>query len=312
MTAPGIKAVSAYVPNKSISGAEVAKGFNLDESFVENKTGMLELRRKDIGDTCLTMAVKACSKLFETVSVISERIGLLILVTQTPDNHGIPHVSALLHAELGLDEKCVVFDLGLGCSGYVQALQIAKSIMVENGILEGLIVTSDQYSDRLNPKDKNTSLLFGDAATATLLGTNGDRMVPCNFDTGINSSLALGLNHSGNYLSMNGRAVYEFALNNIPPSIQRVLKSSSLQIESVDCFIVHQGSLFIVKQLEGRLGLKEADKIPFFASDVGNAISSSIPLGINALDISSMETVILSGFGVGLSWSTCLLKKWTD
>lgn len=312
MTTPGIKAVSAYVPNKSISGAEVAKKFDMDESFVENKTGMLKLRRKDIGDSCLTMAVKACSKLFEEVPVIRERIGLLILVTQTPDNRGIPHVSALLHAELGLDEKCIVFDLGLGCSGYVQSLQIAKSIMIENGILEGLIVTSDQYSDRLNPKDKNTSLLFGDAATATLLGSNGDRMVPCNFDTGINSSLAPGLNHSGSYLSMNGRSVYEFALRDVPPSIQRVLKSSSLQIESIDCFIVHQGSLFIVKQLEERLGLKGSDKIPFFASDVGNAISSSIPLGINALDISSMETVILSGFGVGLSWSTCLLKKWTD
>jgi len=96
-------------------------------------------------------------------------IDALIVVTQNPDVN-LPHTSAIVHGKLSLPAKCACFDVSLGCSGYVYGLSIISSFLRENSLRTGLLFTSDPYSKIIDRNDKNTALLFGDAASVTLIG----------------------------------------------------------------------------------------------------------------------------------------------
>ena len=105
------------------------------------------------------------------MNVLFSLIDCLVVVTQNPDGDGLPHTSAIVHAKLNLKTSCAVFDISLGCSGYVYSLSIIKSFMESNSLKNGLLFTCDPYSKIIDINDKNTSMLFGDAATVTMMNT---------------------------------------------------------------------------------------------------------------------------------------------
>lgn len=309
MSRPGIKDIEYYLPDNYVDTVQMAKRFGLDNNFIFNKTGMKKLSKKVQNDACIEFGFLACKKLLKKYESTRKDVGLLVVVTQTPDNNGIPHMSAVLHSRLELNKNCICFDIGLGCSGYVQALQIVQAMMVSNNIKNGIIVTSDQYSKRVDTGDKNTSLLFGDGASATLMCSKGSLLVPHSFNYGIESMKSNSLNHANEFLEMNGRSVFEFAIRNVPTSIKDIVSNAGHSLEDIDAFIVHQGSKFIVDQIRLKLGIDPGRKVPFACSDHGNTISSSIPITLKSLDLLNTNLLVLSGFGVGLSFSTSLLTR---
>jgi 3-oxoacyl-[acyl-carrier-protein] synthase-3 len=229
----------------------------------------------------------------------------LVLVTQNPDGNGLPHTSAILHGKLGLSPRCFAFDISLGCSGFVAGLAAIKGFMQVTGLTKGLLVTADPYSKVIDREDRNTVLLFGDGATATLISDTPVWEIG-EFDCGTigKSSDALTVRANGK-LEMNGRAVFDFSALQVPPSIARALEANKVTVEDIDLGILHPGSKYIVDTVAKRAKITNVAR---GAETYGNTVSSSIPLLLENVPPDGGKRILVSGFGVGLGWATTVLR----
>lgn len=304
----GIQAIGTYIPPGRTDNREHMAQFAVDESFLTDKIGMLRLSVKaDTQDTS-TLCCLAFADLQQKTGLQPEDIECLVVCTQNPDGHGLPHTSAIVHGLLGLPDHCAVFDISLGCSGFVYGLSIIQSFMQANGFRKGVLLTADPYSKIIDADDKNTRLLFGDAATATLISdTPVWRSGVFVFGSHGKDHASIAVNPDTHKLAMNGRAVFTFSATVVPQNITAMLKANQLTVADIDCFALHQGSRYIVETLIKKLAIPP-HKAPFVASDYGNTVSSSIPLLLSTLD-TGLNTVAIAGFGVGLSWASTVLIK---
>lgn len=303
----GIEAIATYLPEARVNNRARLEKFGIDEEFLTSKIGVLERSVKASDEETSDLCVKAFQALQKKMAVNVAEIEAVIVVTQNPD-YSLPHTSAIVHGKLGLPSHCATFDISLGCSGFVYALSVLSSFMEANGMKRGLIFTADPYSKVLNEEDKNTSLLFGDGSAVTLLSDRG-AWVPGKFSFGTLGDRHRSLIVEEGVLSMNGRDIFNFAALNIPKDVEKVLELNGITKESVDQFLFHSGSRYIVDVLAQRMDLPEK-KVPFGVEKYGNTISSSIPFLLErVLENSSVRTLLISGFGVGLSWSTGMLFR---
>jgi len=267
---------------------------------------MLEIARKSADEDVSDMCVKAFEQL-KAKGAAPEHVDILIVVTQNPD-FNIPHSSAIVHGKLALNEDCACFDISLGCSGFVYALSVIEATMVANGFNTGLLFTADPYSKVVNPEDKNTSLLFGDAAAVTLIN-NQPFYTAGKYQFGTRGKHYRELICRDNHLYMNGRAIFNFTAKTIPGSISKVLEINDLSPEEVDKYLFHQGSKFIVDTLTKRINLAP-EKVVFGAGGYGNTVSSSIPILLEKeMADGDAEKLVICGFGVGLSWASTVLHR---
>ena len=305
----GIRAIAAYVPERTLDlkGAD-GVGLGLDPSFIDEKTGFARVARKAEGEDTSDLAVAAVRELLRDEPSLLDKIGLLVLVTQNPDGQGLPHCSAIVHGKLELPESVAAFDISLGCSGWVYALSVAKSFMEANRIAHGLLVTADPYSKVMDPADRNTVSLFGDAAAATWLTDEAPVWDVSDFVFGTRGRqhAQLEVDDEG-VLRMNGRGVFNFSATVVPQTVSEVLSKSGRQMSDVDLVLLHQGSRFIVDTVAQRL--KAEDRTPFVASHLGNTVSSTIPIAIAEGALRDSQVSVICGFGVGLSWAAAILEK---
>jgi 3-oxoacyl-[acyl-carrier-protein] synthase-3 len=213
-----------------------------------------------------------------------------------------------VHGKLSLPEKCAAFDLSLGCSGYVYSLAVIESLMASSGMKNGLLFTADPYSKIIDEDDKNTALLFGDAATVTYIGQN-PVFISGQFTFGTRGKDYNSLICENQRLSMNGRGIFNFVARTIPRDIDKVLEINNLEMTEIDRFLLHQGSKYMIDFLIKRIGLPRK-KTPYVIEDYGNTVSSTIPIMLKKLLFNkNIERVLLSGFGVGLSWASTVLTR---
>lgn len=303
----GISRIASFIPAGTVSNRARLDEFDIDEEFLRDKIGAFELARLSPGMDTSDLCVGAWDRLLTGTGPLAD-IDCLVVCTQNPDGHGIPHASAIVHAKLGLGESCAAFDLGLGCSGYVYGLSVVQSFMAANGMKKGLLFTADPYSKIVDPADKNTALLFGDAATVTLLAVDAP-WVPGKYRFATRGLDGKALNNDSGRLFMNGRAVFSFSATAVPQQVTALLQENGLSPDDIDRFFFHQGSKYIVDTLGQRLRIPE-EKIARGVGRCGNTVSSSIPLMLeDALEAVGPRRFLLSGFGVGLSWASCLLER---
>lgn len=305
-----ITAIASYIPGLYEDNLLKQEKFDVDREFVLNKLGVRQVTRKDEAEDTSDMCVKAFRALPEEVR--QAPVDCVVVCTQNPDGGGIPHVSAIVHGKLGLGEDCACFDIALGCSGYVYSLSILQAFMESNGFETGLLFTADPYSKIVDPDDKNTAMLFGDAAAVTVLKSGegaGDGFSLGRFIFQTRGAGWEALHNANGPIFMNGRAVFNFALMNVPSQVDRLLKISGLDKQDVDQFLFHQGSKFIVDNLRKKMGLIP-EQVPVGIEHYGNTVSSSIPLLLEPeLRGEGKRTVVMSGFGLGLSWASCLAVR---
>ncbi len=302
----GIEAIGSYIPVRRLSNTARKEKFGIDERFLEDKIGVTQVARMAPDEEASGMCAKAFGALRATTGLEPASIEAVVVVTQNPDAN-IPHVSAKVHGLLGLDQRCACFDVSLGCSGFVHALSIALAFMGANGLKRGLLFTADPYSKVIDEDDKNTSLIFGDGAAVALLS---DRpvLVPGKFSFGTMGADWAELCVRNGKLHMNGRAIFNFAARVVTDDVKSVLKLNNVGLESVDRFLFHQGSKYIVDTLAKRLSLPPG-KVPFGIREYGNTVSSSIPILLQEelRDPRPERLILISGFGVGLSWASTVL-----
>lgn len=325
-----IRDIAFALPSWEMSNEELAQWVDVDANFMRDKLGIRSRRWLGENESLTSLATAACEALFSKRPELDRSdIGLVALVTQNPD-YRLPHSSALLQETLGLSQETAAFDVNLGCSGWVYALSIAKGLMTEEGIDDALVVTCDPYSRIMGRGDRDVVSLFGDAASATWLssggageigraafGTDGSGAAKLMVQAG-GSSRPLGgvalkgptaidpWTDSDYRLTMDGRAIFNFMMKNVPASVDAALERNGLTREDVDFFAFHQASGYMLDKLSARMGLK-AERVPRALERYGNTVSSTIPIVLAELADSGRlraATVVVSGFGVGLSWAS--------
>ena len=205
----GIEAIGTYLPKERIDNLQRMKEFKVDETFLKTKTGMLSLAVKVEGEETSDLCVAAFKDLEAKKDVSVSEIECIVVCTQNPDSKGLPHTSAIVHGKLGLPTSCAAFDVSLGCSGFVYSLSIIQAFMQANGFSKGLLFTADPYSKVVDAKDKNTSLLFGDGATVSLISDNPVwKTGKFLFGSQGSDSSAIQVREADGKLEMNGRGVF--------------------------------------------------------------------------------------------------------
>lgn len=299
--------IGVFVPPARLDNVREGMRFEAEESFVRDKIGFTTTSRKEPGQGASDLCVGAWENL-RAKRPDMPAPEVLMVCTQNPDRR-IPHTASLVHHKLDLPESCACMDVSLGCSGYVTTLSLAVGYMRANNLRTGVVFTADPYSEVLDREDRNTWLLFGDGATATLLCEDGD------LELGPVDSVSVSAEHDaltcghGELLRMDGRRIFNFAMRHVPRSIDACLAGHGLGREDVDLYVLHQATGYMVENLRRRLGVPP-EKLPFLPGSAGNTVSSTIPMLLEGrLADSSLSRILMCGFGVGLSVATALLTR---
>ena len=307
----GIKSIASYVPAEGVDNYAQGAKFGKDQDFIFGKIGSTFLPRKGVDQETSDLCVEAARALFAgNPELDPASIDVVIVVTQNGDAEGLPHTAAIVQNKLGLSTAIAAFDISLGCSGYVYGLYAMKGFMDAAGLKNGLLITADPYSKIVDPEDRNTTMLFGDAATATWMGEGAAwRLGKSLF--GSDGAGAEHLRTTEGTFFMNGRQVYNFALVKVPAHLQQLLETSHLKAEDIDLYCLHQGSAAIVDAVSQRFDEgRQREKFVKDMVETGNTVSSSIPLLLEKHVIGSQyRRVALSGFGVGLSWGSAIIER---
>lgn len=319
--APRIVDIAGYLPARIIDNNEIVARFGFESAFLDGKLGIRHRHVAAEGEGVADMAAAAARKLIDRVGVDKAEIDLVVLCTQNPD-YKLPTTANIVQDKLRLPVSVAAFDINQGCSGYVYGLSVVKAMMQANGWKTGLLLTSEAYSKVIDPQDRNTVPLFGDGAAATLLQSGGPGEIGA-FTFGSDGSGAQNLivKAGGSLnpamacagegaLHMNGRAIFNFMMSRIPRDVEACVAANGMAIEDVDLFLFHQASRFMVEALAQALKLPP-EKVPIALAETANTVSSTLPLLIETLGglpALAGKTVLLSGFGVGLSWASTIIK----
>ena len=302
----GIERVAVYLPPGRMKNRPERWG--VDQSFLDRVVGIEATARVSAGDGATALCRHAYQKL--VASVGAERLKdceLIAVVTQNPDTN-MPHTSALLHGLLEMPANCHVFDLSIGCTGFVQGLAIATAFMNQHGLRKGLLFNVEVMSKIVDMDDKATAMIFGDGATVTLLSESAVYDLD-GFSSGTVGAKSAALRCDNGRLYMDGQGVYDFVSRNVPGSVKTLLESKGLTVESVDRFIFHQASRRTVEKLIEVLKIP-VSKAPFAVQKYGNIGACSIPILLDEIqDKGEMRRVFLCGYGVGLSWANAVLSR---
>jgi len=311
-----------YLPEKKEKNEDLKlDNPDWDMLKISDKTGIFTRSIASTHQTAVDLAFEAGSRLFKDSSC-KEDIDLVVLVTQSPD-YVLPTSACILQDRLGLSKKCMAFDINLGCSGFIYALSIVGSL-IESGVAKkGLILCSDTYTKYIDKSDRTCRPIFSDGASATLLvGSDIDKVGPFVLGTDGSGYEKLIVKEGGarephissnsyhGTLEMRGADVFLFTLNSVPTCMNELLDKSKLDIEDIDLFVFHQASKLVLENLIRAMSLDE-DKVFINLRDTGNTVSASIPIALKDAEtkgrLRNGDTVMLIGFGVGLSWGATLI-----
>lgn len=323
-----ILGIATAVPkNKEIISEKFNELFGADAVAQFSKTtGVIERRVSLEEQTSSDLAFIAAKKLIKEKNIDKEKIGICIYVTQTPD-YRIPATACVLHKRLNLAKDCIVFDVNLGCSGYVYGIQIINSLLETTNCRYALLLVGDTSNKGIAPTDQSSIMLFGESGSATLLEkvesaneiktayrTDGDGfkaiIIPAGAYRNRNASNEISIWGDGNKRSdynlyMNGVDVFTFTISEVPALINEFVEINHIDKESFDCFAFHQANLYILKQLIKKAKLPK-DKLHISMDRYGNTSVTSIPLTLcdkyGNVNESIERKIFSCGFGIGLSW----------
>lgn len=327
-----IKALTYYLPETVLTNEMLVKEFpewTVDK--IAQKVGIKERHIAKPNETASDMAVKAAELLFSENNISHHSIDFVLLCTQSPD-YFLPSSACLIQHRLGLSTSIGAIDFNQGCSGYIYGLALGKSLIMGGVAKNVLLLTADTYSKHLHPCDKGNRTIFGDAATATLVSTEGFAKIG-DFSMGTDGKGAknlivksgafrykdkyddLSFDENGNpvssdYLNMNGAEIFNFTQSMVPPLVKDTLEKNKLEQKDIDLFVFHQANKYMINFLRKKIKIEE-DKFYIFLENVGNTVSSTIPIALyNAKKENRLYgNILLAGFGVGYSWGGVVLES---
>ena len=304
------------------------------EKFAQ-MTGIKERRLADSHQCASDLCIRAAKELLCGLQWQPGDVELLIAITQTGD-YPIPATSIIIQNKLGISKKCLAFDINLGCSGYPYGLATVGSLMKSLRLRKALLLAGDVSSRLCSYQDKAAWPLFGDAGTATALELTDDPDDNFIFDFNSDGAgaeaiiihagglasrepinegllkprdLGNGITRSEANLQLKGSDIFSFAIREVPRSLFTCLEKSGNSMGQVDYLILHQANQFINNNIIKKLGIPP-EKALSSLEEYGNTSSASIPLTItrHADCFDKSRSILISGFGVGLSWASAYFK----
>lgn len=328
-----IKAISYYLPKEVVTNEKLVKEFpewSVDK--VAQKVGVNSRHLAAEKETAGDMAEKAAQNLFAEYQIDPKSIDFLMLCTQSPD-YFLPSTACVLQDRLGIPTSAGAFDYNLGCSGCIYGMAMAKGL-IKAGIAKNvLLLTAETYNKYLHPSDKSNRSIFGDGAAACLISNDGFAEIG-EFSLGTDGSGANNLivktgaarqksatgkyaeDEEGHiwyddYLYMNGGAIFNFTLDAVPAMMKEILEKNNLEKDQIDFYLFHQANKFMLNTIR-KVCVLPKEKFYVNLENTGNTVSSTVLIGIkDCIDnkiINAGDKVMLSGFGVGLSWGGTILR----
>ena len=302
-----IIASGKYLPKKEILSEEIEKKMALEKGYIEKRTGIKKkyyIEKEKIED----LAIEATRDLFSK-GITKENIGLIIVATTTTQNL-MPGISNYVQKALNL-KPCICLDILAGCSGYINAFDIANIYIKTGRVEKALVIGVDILSKYVNTEDINTSIILSDGAGATLIGsTNLNKEYYSNIKAEGENNHILECKANSN-IYMEGKEIYKYAVTKTVKNIKELLKEAKEDIENIKYIIPHQSNIKIMKAIANRLKI-DTNKMYINIENVGNTFCASIPIALNEMIekglVQKGDKVILLGYGGGLNTGSILMS----
>ncbi len=321
----GITGIGYSVPEKIVTNADLEKIVDTSDEWIVERTGIRERRIAAEGVSTSALAAEAALKALADAKLSPEDIDLIIVGSASPDML-FPSTACLVQAKIGA-KNAGAFDLSAACSSFVYGMSVGSQ-MIATGIYKHvLVIGAEVLSKIIDWQDRNTCVLFGDGAGAAVLsevepgygilgidlgadGTGADALLVPAGGTRMPASAETVANHQ-HFVHMNGPEVFRFATKVMGASAIRAMEHAGVTSDEVDWLIPHQANTRIIQSAAKRLHVP-MEKVIVNVDRYGNTSSASIPIALaEARDqgkIKKGDTLVLVGFGGGLTWAGCVLK----
>ncbi|MCF7798120.1 MAG: ketoacyl-ACP synthase III [Lentisphaeria bacterium] len=325
-TRAAITAVAKYLPERILSNSDLEKMVETNDEWIVSRTGIRERRLVAEGQATSHMAVAAINQLFEDTGVTADEIDIIIVATVTPD-YMFPATAALIQKEIGAN-RAWGFDLSAACSGFLFALQTGASFIESGTAKKVLVVGADTMSAITDYTDRNTCILFGDAAGVVLLeptedenyglidkmlyvdGSGADALYQSAGGSRLPAS-AETVAKRQHYIYQDGRTVFKKAVEGMASASTDILKRNNITGDDIAIFVPHQANKRIIDVAAQRMGLSP-DKVLLNIDKYGNTTAATIPVGLKEAAeegrLKDGDYAVLAAFGAGYTWGSILLK----
>ena len=321
-----IVGTASYLPERVLTNADLEKIVETSDEWIMTRTGIKERRIAAEGENTSDMGVSAARRVLELTNTLATDIDLILVCTLTPD-YSFPSTASLIQHKLGARE-IPAFDLQAACTGYIYGLSVAKAF-VESGMYKWvLLVASEKLSAIVNYKDRNTCVLFGDGAAASLIMGTGAGLSIKNVVIGGDGSQAKLLempaggsclpasyetiDQGKHYITMQGNDVFKHAVRRMETAIKECLDAVGVAEESISWLVPHQANIRIIDALTNRFNLP-IEKVYKTLQKYGNTSASSVAIALGELlaeqDLAIGGRIVLTAFGAGVTWGAALLVQ---
>ncbi|MFI3168715.1 MAG: beta-ketoacyl-ACP synthase III [Faecalibacterium sp.] len=311
MAGLNLVAVGSALPRTVVTNRDLSERVDTSDEWITSRTGIKQRYFCTQGETATTLAIAAAQDVLANSEVQPCDIGCIICATLSNDT-ATPSMACKVQAAIGAAEDIPALDLNAACSGFLYGVAVADGLLRFSHRKYALVIGCEQLSRLLDMTDRNTCVLFGDGAGAALLrqeqtadfavcmGARGDDAIYCK-----------GAGHADAFIQMDGRAVFRFAVEAVPKTIQQILSDTALTLEEIDWVVCHQANERIIDHCVKKL---KANPEQFYKnmSRYGNTSAASIPMALAEMQanglLQSGQRVLCVGFGGGLSWAGALLS----
>ncbi|MGX7405125.1 beta-ketoacyl-ACP synthase III [Aerococcus urinaehominis] len=319
-----IIASSAYVPDRVVTNQDLENLVDTSDEWIQKRTGIQE-RRIAVNQSATEMASQVAKELLADSKIDPDAVKLIICATMSAD-HSSPSTAAGVQAAIGAT-NAMCFDLAAACSGFVYSLSVASKILASHDQGYAIVIGVEKMSRIIDWQDRTTCVLFGDGAGGVLLEAGSDSFVlaeDLKADGSQGQAILAGGHNAPNpfnqlesasdfYMQMDGRAVYDFSTRTVPQQIADVLAGAGKAVDQIDYFVLHQANRRMLKVMARKLGISP-DQLPVNLDKYGNTSAASVPILLNELvkegkiGLDQDQTIVLSGFGGGLTWASMVIK----
>lgn len=322
----GIKITTTghYLPALKVSNDDLTQYMDTSHEWINKRTG-ISSRHIATNENTSDLASEAAKRILAKSGVSAEELDFIIVATMTPDALS-PSTACIVQEKIGAS-KAFCFDISAACSGFVYALSNASHLMKSGNYDKGLVIGAETMSKVINWQDRSTAVLFGDGAGGVLLERTDspeDSFLAEDLHADGSRHLALVADHKNvqnpftevketqsYYLEMDGRGIFDFAIRNVPETINRIIANSTLSKDDVAWVVAHQANKRLLEAISKKSNIP-FEKFGLNIADTGNTSAASIPILLDQMiesnQIQAGENILLTGFGGGLTWGSLLIK----
>ena len=298
------------LPEQVLTNDDMTKYVETSDEWITSRTGIRQRYFCGEGENTTTLAIDAARKALADSGLAKDEIDCVIVATSSGE-YSMPSTACLVHKALELRESIPVFDLGAACAGFLYALDTARAMLMAHGGKHALVIGAEQMSHVLDMADRNTCVLFGDAAGAAVFALEADAEYAYVCGTRGDLAIQVGGPRREMPMTMEGQNVFRFAVSTIPATVDELLAKTGKTLEDVDWVVCHQANQRIIDASVRRLGVP-AEKFYKNLDRYANTSAASIPLAIAEMKESGKleknQRVIMCGFGGGLTWAGVVLR----